>query len=95
MNSLPFMSLLPVTDGIVLPEHPERALENAAKDIPVLIGTNKDEYRLFTVFDPVWKRQDPKEMQDVFQKHLQSIGTPFPQKLQIQVHLPRNYTTGS
>ncbi|AVD55180.1 carboxylesterase/lipase family protein [Heyndrickxia coagulans] len=68
VNSLPFMSLLPVTDGIVLPEHPERALENAAKDIPVLIGTNKDEYRLFTVFDPVWKRQDPKEMQDVFQK---------------------------
>ncbi|GER75051.1 carboxylesterase/lipase family protein [Weizmannia acidilactici] len=69
VNSLPFMSLLPVIDGVVLPKHPEAAFkEGCAKDIPVLIGTNKDEYRLFTAFDPVWQKQDPQETAAVFQK---------------------------
>lgn len=50
---VPFMHLVPVVDGVSLPVNPEVALaEGAAKDIPVLIGTNKDEYNLFTVFDP-------------------------------------------
>jgi hypothetical protein len=37
------MSLGPVIDGVSLPRHPEEALTaGSTKDIPILIGTNKD-----------------------------------------------------
>lgn len=66
---LPQMSLGPVIDGVSLLEQPEKALANgAAKDIPILIGTNKDEYRLFTFFDPVWKDPDGEVLSSIFQR---------------------------
>lgn len=70
---LPMMSLIPVIDGEILPKHPKELLaEGAAKDIPVLIGTNKDKYRLFTVFDPIWKKEDQAAIKKRFQ---QTFGT--------------------
>ena len=66
---LPYMSLVPVIDGVTLPKHPEQALaEGAASGIPVLIGTNKDEYRLFSYFDPRWKNEDEKEILSIFEQ---------------------------
>ncbi len=66
---LPYMSLVPVIDGITLLEHPEQALvKGAASDITMLIGTNKDEYRLFSYFDPRWKNDDEKEIAAIFEK---------------------------
>ena len=66
---LPYISLVPVVDGISLPEHPEQALaKGAAKDISILIGTNKDEYRLFSYFDPRWKNEDEKEITSIFEQ---------------------------
>jgi len=60
---IPPMALGPVIDGLVIPEHPEIAIaKGSAQDIPVLIGTNKDEYRLFTFFDPTWKQIDESGM---------------------------------
>ncbi|HLR92549.1 MAG TPA: carboxylesterase family protein, partial [Atopostipes sp.] len=42
---------------------PEIAIaKGVGKDIPVLIGTNKDEYRLFTFFDPTWEQIDEAGM---------------------------------
>ena len=42
------MTLVPVTDGKVLTQHPMRALEQgAAKDIPLLISYTRDEWNLF------------------------------------------------
>ena len=65
---LPAMSLVPVIEGDLLPVHPEQALaEGAAKDIPVLIGTNKDEYRLFSFFDARWKQGDQEEITSIFE----------------------------
>lgn len=65
---LPAMSLVPVVEGDLLPVHPEEAIaEGAAKGIPVLIGTNKDEYRLFSFFDPRWKQSDPEEIPSIFE----------------------------
>lgn len=65
---LPAMSLVPVVEGDLLPVHPELALaEGAAKKIPVLIGTNKDEYRLFSFFDPRWKNGDTEEISSIFE----------------------------
>src|SRR5699024_530234 len=60
---IPPMALGPVIDGLVIPEHPEIAIaKGAGKDIPVLVGTNKDEYRLFTFFAPTWKQIDESPM---------------------------------
>lgn len=65
---LPAMSLVPVVEGHLLPIHPEQALaEGAAKEIPILMGTNKDEYRLFSFFDPRWKRGDQEEISSIFE----------------------------
>lgn len=65
---LPAMSLVPVVEGDLLPVHPEQALaEGAAKKIPVLIGTNKDEYRLFSFFDPRWKNGETEEISSIFE----------------------------
>ncbi|HLS09967.1 carboxylesterase/lipase family protein, partial [Lentibacillus sp.] len=70
---IPPMALGPVIDGLVIPEHPERAIaKGAAKDIPILIGTNKDEYRLFTFFDPTWKQLDQAGVVRRFNKALGS-----------------------
>ncbi|MGV3487110.1 MAG: carboxylesterase/lipase family protein [Tuberibacillus sp.] len=58
-NLLPMMSLVPVIDGKWIPRAPEEALTaGVAKDITVLIGTNKDEYKLFSLFDPVLRNPD-------------------------------------
>lgn len=66
---VPMMSLGPVIDGISLPHHPEEAIrKGSAKDVSILIGTNKDEYRLFTVFDPEWRNADETKIHAVFEK---------------------------
>lgn len=49
----------PVVDGRVIPENPISTLERgAAKDIPILIGVNRDEFRLFSLADPTWRTGD-------------------------------------
>src|SRR5699024_7985403 len=71
---IPPMALGPVIDGLVIPEHPEIAIaKGAGKDIPVLVGTNKDEYRLFTFFDPTWKQIDESAMVHRLNKMLGSL----------------------
>ena len=40
----------PVIDGVTLPKHPLRLIaEGASPAVPLLIGSNRDEWRLFTV----------------------------------------------
>ena len=47
---LPFQ---PMLDGEVLPEHPLDAIGNGAtEDMPILIGTTRDEMLLFSLIDP-------------------------------------------
>src|SRR5690625_417493 len=71
---IPPMALGPVIDGLVIPEHPEIAIaKGVGKDIPVLVGTNKDEYRLFTFFDPTWKQIDESAMVHRLNKMLGSL----------------------
>lgn len=66
---LPPMSLLPVIDGVSLPKHPlESVAEASAKDVTILIGTNKDEYNIFSVFDPEWKDADETKITALFEK---------------------------
>jgi len=57
--SLPPLSLLPVVDGITLPRPPMEAFESGYnKDIPVLLGTNLEEFRFFMLQDPTWQQLD-------------------------------------
>ncbi|MFD1170198.1 carboxylesterase/lipase family protein [Oceanobacillus caeni] len=86
-STLPMMKLVPVVDGISLPNDPEEALEDGfAKDIPILIGVNKDEYRLFTYFDPRWKNAEQREVEQIFES---TFGTAMPA---IQSQLSENDT---
>lgn len=68
-NLVPPMSLVPVIDGVSLPHPPEAAIAaGIAKDIKILIGTNKDEYNLFTAFEPLWKNATPQTLSTIFEK---------------------------
>ena len=75
-NNHPLLSFVPVTDGVIIPEHPEKELSNGtAKDIPILIGTTLDEWRLFTFFDEAWKRMDERGLLNLFE---QTFGSLWP-----------------
>ncbi|MGX6445112.1 carboxylesterase/lipase family protein [Neobacillus sp. K501] len=66
---VPPMSLGPVIDGVSLPKHPQDAIAaGSAKDVSILIGTNKDEYNIFSVFDPEWKNADEAKVTVLFEK---------------------------
>ncbi|WP_085523712.1 carboxylesterase/lipase family protein [Tuberibacillus sp. Marseille-P3662] len=68
-SDLPALGLGPVIDGVTLPESPEEALSSGiAKDIPSMIGTNLDEFRLFTFFDSSWKTLSEEELTLRFEK---------------------------
>lgn len=50
---------MPVVDGSVIDRSPLEAVEQgAASDIPLLIGTNRDEWRLFALFDQEFMATD-------------------------------------
>jgi para-nitrobenzyl esterase len=66
---VPPMSLGPVIDGESLPKHPQETIaDGSAKDISILVGTNKDEYNIFSVFDPEWKNADEAKVTALFEK---------------------------
>jgi para-nitrobenzyl esterase len=66
---VPSMSLGPVIDGVSLPKHPQESIaEGSAKDVTILIGTNKDEFNIFSVFDPEWKNADESKVKTLFEK---------------------------
>jgi len=70
------LPLTPVVDGSVLPMHPQKAIaEGAAADVALLIGTNRDEFKMFIVADP--KGRDPDE--EVLRRRIErSFGEGFP-----------------
>lgn len=71
-SQLPMMSLVPVVDGKVIPEHPLTAItKGSTKNLKMIIGTNKDEYNLFSVFDPLWKNASEDMKKIIFEKSFQ------------------------
>jgi para-nitrobenzyl esterase len=54
---------LPVVDGMVMPEIPLDSIrKGAAAGIPILAGTNLDEFKLFNALDPNFKKLDDAGM---------------------------------
>ncbi|MBO0960050.1 carboxylesterase/lipase family protein [Neobacillus sp. MM2021_6] len=68
INIFPRTAFGPVGDGINMSANPEKVLdEGFASDIPVLVGTTKDESLLFTHFDPMWEQMDQSTLQNFFE----------------------------
>ncbi len=57
----------PVIDGQVLPEDPFQALDNgSASGIPLLLGTNRNEFRLWLIYDPILSYLPPVALLAIF-----------------------------
>ncbi len=57
----------PVADGRSLPRHPfDPEAPEISRDVPMIIGTNKDEATLFTVFDPRFGKMTADEARQRF-----------------------------
>jgi para-nitrobenzyl esterase len=62
-EDLPTRIFGPVSDGVTLPKNIQKVFcEGFAKDIPILIGTTAEEWRLFTHFDPNWEYVNEKNL---------------------------------
>ena len=62
---------MPVVDGSVIDRSPLEAVEQgAASDVPLLIGTNRDEWRLFALFDQEFMATDEKGLTSGLEKLL-------------------------
>jgi para-nitrobenzyl esterase len=60
----------PVVDGTILVRHPNDAVEDgAAVDVPILIGTNLDEWRLFGLLDPVFSATREEDLESAIGTH--------------------------
>lgn len=71
-EGLPFR---PVTDGDVLPRPPVEALAGgAARHVPLLIGTNLDEWRLFGLADPRAATLDEARLRDRLERLMEGAG---------------------
>jgi para-nitrobenzyl esterase len=58
---LPFQ---PVVDGVVLPEPPLAAIRaGLSRDVPLLLGSNRDEWKLFAAMDPRLHKLDEAGLQ--------------------------------
>jgi len=68
-GSLPFQSSV---DGDLLPDHPLDAIAaGAAADVPLLIGTNRDEWNLFLLADPKARAMDEEALR---RRYARSLG---------------------
>jgi para-nitrobenzyl esterase len=75
------LPLTPVVDGAVLPAAPQDAIaDGSASDVPLLIGTNRDEFKMFLIADP--KGRDPDE--DVVCRRLQRAFSAASERLEPQ-----------
>lgn len=91
-KDIPAMALGPVIDGRIIPEHPESLLEKGVSgNIPVLIGTNKDEYRLFTFFDQALQEADEAEIERRLHKVLGTQWKQFEPRLADQAFTKELY----
>lgn len=65
----------PVIDGQVLPEDPFQALENgSASGIPLLLGTNRNEFRLWLIYDPILSYIPPVALLAIFPNSKEVFG---------------------
>jgi para-nitrobenzyl esterase len=70
-----FLPFAPVVDPLTLPVAPSQAIaEGAAKDIPLLTGTTRDEWRLFTFASSRHRELDAQSLRKRIARRLEAIG---------------------
>jgi len=68
------MAFVPCVDGDVIPEHPLDAVRRGdTADIPILVGTNLDEWKLFSPFDTGLPTLSEDEMRERFDELLPNV----------------------
>lgn len=73
---LPRKSLYPVVDGITIPEVPEKMMKKgAAKGIPIICGSNKDEFKLFTGMNPMFNKMTDNEIHKQLEEQFGELWT--------------------
>ena len=66
----------PVIDGVMLPRPPLQAIASgAAKHIPLIIGTTRDECLFYPFADPTWREADDETL---IQRLQQQVGAAWP-----------------
>jgi para-nitrobenzyl esterase len=66
----------PVIDGLMLPHPPLQAIANgAAKHIPLIIGTTRDECLFYPFADPTWRKADDETL---IRRVQQQVGSAWP-----------------
>ncbi|MFP6664185.1 MAG: carboxylesterase/lipase family protein [Deltaproteobacteria bacterium] len=72
----------PVVDGTTLPEHPLEAVRGGyAADIPLLIGSTADEWRLFTIALPEHRDMDEVQLRQRIGRRLTKLGGGDPDEM--------------
>jgi len=70
-----FLPFAPVVNAVTLPVAPAQAIaQGCAKDIPLLTGTTRDEWRLFTFAAPRHHELDAQALRKRIAKRLAAIG---------------------
>jgi para-nitrobenzyl esterase len=72
LNDGQALHFMPVFDGVMLSQTPLQAIANgAAKNIPLLMGTTKDESLFYPFADPSWREADEETL---IQRGKQEVG---------------------
>jgi para-nitrobenzyl esterase len=70
-----FLVFAPMLDESVLPVHPEAAARAGdTRDVPLLVGTTLDEWRLFTFASPDHRRLDAAGLEKRIGRRLEGLG---------------------
>jgi para-nitrobenzyl esterase len=65
----------PFIDGNILPEHPLKAIEKGfAKDVELIIGSNREEWKFFYMFNPNYKEIEPDALPRLMKRALKNVG---------------------
>jgi para-nitrobenzyl esterase len=68
---------VPVVDGEVIPDVPNQAIKKgSARDIPVIAGTNLEEWKLFGLMQPGMEKLDSSMMLKILESYLPAAQVP-------------------
>ena len=93
-KTIPGIAFGAVRDGITIPKDTEKAFcEGYAKDIPILIGTNADEWRFFTNFNADWKKVNENNLMEIFEESFGPLWPEISQDLLGEGQLSKDFYT--
>ena len=72
------LAFQPVVDGVSIPQQPIKAITNgSANGVSLLVGTNRDEMRLFTMLDPTQATPDMSILERLFGTKAKDVAATY------------------